>query len=514
MPKIYKYLPGIAICGFIAVVYLPALPLYFRSDDFEWLSTIYFAWQHPADLFILINAYFRPMVKITYLLLYSVAGTHPLAYNVLTLSLHLVNVWLLYVLLFRFTRKWTLAGMTAFAYGISSFYSQVPLWTAAIPDSLMLVFCLLSMLVLDLTHEQMKLRHHLMVGFLTLGALGTKEPWVLFPLITFSAFWLIRKLSVRQVLRMMTSIWMLWGLYLGVFVGLPMMTGRSSSTGFMQFDWQRMLLKFGSLIVRYCGVYAWSATALWQALLVLAGILGVSYGLWKTRNWLALWGLIWMVLTMGISMPLYYDPSRYNYLPLAGFWIAVVAGGAELAHVLKTRWVRTPFVLSGLIFAGVLAYGSYHVPMIQAEIRDYLYFGEFHKQLVRMYREIQGDIPSTRPILLIDQARQRPLVENVASSCQGHQKLFFVRPRGLWELILFENLANFAGNPRERMVIPAPDADIEARLTQPMTVVIFTDAGFWIAPDESEYRKRMQQLYATHDSLPDNVNMYDIRVTP
>ena len=104
-----RYLLGFLIIGMIAAAYFPALSIPLRGDDFEWLNSAYSGWREPASLLARINNFFRPVVKLSYLLDYSRAATRAPWYNITTLAIHLLNVWLLCALLERVSR-WPVAG--------------------------------------------------------------------------------------------------------------------------------------------------------------------------------------------------------------------------------------------------------------------------------------------------------------------------------------------------------------------------------------------------------------------
>ena len=81
------YIPGLLAALFVLFIYLPALDIYLIRDDFEWLNQSYEGWQNPSVLFELINNFFRPIVKLSYLLNYTFFKTRVPFYNLTTILL-------------------------------------------------------------------------------------------------------------------------------------------------------------------------------------------------------------------------------------------------------------------------------------------------------------------------------------------------------------------------------------------------------------------------------------------
>ena len=85
--------------------------------------------------------------------------------------------------------------------------------------------------------------------------------------------------------------------------------------------------------------------------------------------------------------------------------------------------------------------------------------------------------------------------------------MFFVRTSAIWELVKFDALANFAGEPFTHLLVPVRQ-NILSVLEQNFSVVIFTDLGFEVKQSTSDMREELQELYKIHGRLPDNVTFY------
>jgi len=500
---VIPYIPGLLIISLIFVIYIPALDIYLIGDDFEWLNTSYSGWRNPLGLLTLISYFFRPLVKLSYLFNYTFFTVHTVFYSATTLLIHLINVFLLYVLILRIRKQRSIAALIALTFGISSKYIEITLWSAARPDSMLLIFILATLILVN--NFEATFRQQIILILLTLGAVGSKETWILMPFLVFCFLWLVKKHRVKIALVLTIPLFVLLILYLAVFVGIPLLSNTQTPTAYADANIGGSLIKFCHLMTRYIGVSELYSGKAWQSLVIILAFTAFGYWLIRRKNWLAVWGMIWMFLTVAISLPIYYTPSRYNYLPLMGFWIMVIAFlEREITWMCKTFKISRNLVYS-LIIIALASHTSYQVMMLQWEIKDYKFHGNSHKTVVKMYNKIKRQIPFNRPIIFINQGTRKPIIE-LTKDYQGYPKLLFARKEDIWELINFAALANFAGEPFKRLMIPIPQDNVE-RIFQKkdFTTILFTDQGFSLS---AENNKKLYQFYSRHKWLPDNVRAY------
>jgi len=498
---------AIIITTILCVAYFPARNNFLMGDDFEWLNSAYAGWYHPQEFFQLINNFFRPVVKMSYLLDYLCFGHHVFFYNLTTFGIHLANVLLLYFFLLKTSQRRRFAWVVALAFGVSSLYSEVTLWAAGRPDSLLLL-CMLGILMIFADSVRPTFFHYLASLCLTLGAIGSKETWILFPVLLTSFLLIIRRLPKKISIKYTLIQWASLIVYVAIFIILPAITRHAvPSQAYAQASAEEGARKFCLLLVKYAGLSSLYSGALWQAILVLLGLSGVAFWIVKCRNRFALWGMIWMLLTIFISLPISYAPSRYNYLPLVGFWIMVIA----IVEPISVRFCRAftikPMLQSVILGAFLLTYSSFHIAMLQNEIQDYARFGELYRAIFNAYRPVMSAISFDLPILVMNKGTYTP-IRKLAASIQGYPKLFFVRGGALWELVTFDTLTNFAGNPFSYLLVPFPQQDVREALEQPCLMVEFTDQGFRALHDSATAREELQTLYDIHGRLPDNVAFY------
>lgn len=499
-----QYIPGLIIVLLVLAAYLPALDIYLRGDDFEWLGASYQGWNQPGQLFKLINHFFRPLVKFSYLLDYTIFKTHPLGYNLTTLLFHLVNLFLLYRLMLRLFGRKIPSFLVTFCFGVSAMYSEVTLWSAGRPDSIMLMFMLGVLIVLTGRDSNKKEKPWWPGGWailLTLLAIGSKETWILLPLLAFVLLWVAGQKPFKETLQTTLFLFVLLALYIFIFMVLPHLTGSRSPTAYAGMDMGAAINKFAFLLFKYTGLGGIFTGAAWQYLLI-ATVLGlVTLITLKSKNWLALSGLLWMLITLGISLPIHFAPSRYNYLPLIGFWLLVVALlEAGLKALDKKYPLKQPLKIV-IIAVPLLFYAGQQIIMLQWEIKDYRRWGSTHKQVAKMYMDVRDRIPHDRPLIFIDQGT-RKAVQETAANVQGYPKLLFVRETAIWQQMHLSALDNFLGRPFDETLEPVPGKQLERIFLGDYTVLVFTDGGFFLS---DAHKNQVLEFYRQYGKLPRKV---------
>jgi hypothetical protein len=217
--------------------------------------------------------------------------------------------------------------------------------------------------------------------------------------------------------------------------------------------------------------------------------------------------MIWMLFSVAVSLSIFYAPSRYNYLPLIGFWIMVISFLSGEIKALKERFKIKPQLVYLVIGVILLLHLGQQVAMLQWEIRDYRNQGEPHRVVVEMYRKVKDELPRDRPVIFVDISKRRA-VDEAFRALQGYTKLLFVRKKAIWQLVFICPLANFAGEPFEERMELIPDDELDAVFKGNYTVLVFTDGGFFI-PDRND--SRLEELYREHRKLPDKVQAVRFR---
>jgi hypothetical protein len=494
------YIPGLIIVLSVIIIYLPALDIYPRGDDFEWLASSYEGWKQPGQLLKLINHFFRPLVKLSYLLDYTFFKTNPLGYNLTTLLFHLVNVFLLYWLMFRLFRRIPTASLIAFCFGVSAMYSEVTLWSAGRPDSILLMFMLGVLIAMDglIDQKEKKPYRDIAVIALTLLAIGSKETWILLPFLAMAYLWAGKGLAFKKALKSSLFLFVLLVLYIAIFMVLPSFTGSKSPTAYAGLDIGAAVEKFGFLMFKYTGAGDSFTGAIWQYGLIFLVMALLTYYLFRSKNRIALLGLSWMLITLAISLPIRFAPSRYNYLPLIGFWILIVAFlEAEFQRFSRKYDLKKPLKILVVVIP-LLFYAGQQVIMLQWEIKDYRRWGSTHQEVARMYAEVKDQLPHDRPIVFIDQGT-RKAVQEAADAVQGYRKLLFVRETAIWQQMYLSSLSSFFGDPFNETLEPVPPGQLDRVFQGEFAVLVFTDSGFFIS---EAHKDRIREYYRQNRALP------------
>lgn len=497
------YLPGLLITAFIFVIYVPALNIYLMRDDFEWLNESYRAIHNPLVLFQTINTFFRPLVKVSYLFNYIFFKTAVPFYSLTTILIHLVNVYLLYIVLCRVSKRIHIASLSALAFGVSPFFSEVTLWAAGRPDSIVLIFIMGVLLCFTGTEEKEIISWKRQVGIavLALCAAGSKETWILLPFFVLTLLLIVKQIPLKPALKKTSILFLLWGLYIIYFIALPFLFQKATPTIYNKVDFSAMVRKFGFLIFKYTGLGESFSGATWQYLLIILAFGLLTYRIITRKNKLALWGLIWMLLSIGISLSIFYAPSRYNYIPLLGFWVMLIS---FLSMEIKT--LQEKFRINRrLVFLGIGVIFFFHIfyqaAMLQWEIADYQNQGSAHKQVMDMYNTVKDRLPRNQPIIFAD-ISTRKAVDESARDVKGYRKLLFVRAKAIWQLVFISPLANFAGNPFKEQMEPIPENELDSVFQGEYTVLVFNDAAFFIS---DVYKPGLREYYLKYRKLPNKV---------
>ena len=504
-PVRWRVLLHVLLAVAVIAAFLPALDGYIAGDDFEWLDASYDIVGDPLSSFELINHFFRPLVKWTYLGDYLIFGQIGVGYMATNLLVHFLNSLLLYLLLERRLLQPVAAAAAAAAFALSPLHSEAVLWAAGRPDTVLLTFWLGALLLLDRWCERPTTsRAAAFVGVALLG-IGAKESWIVFPFLVVAYLTLVLRLPLRTAFRRAAALWVAWVGYIAVFLVMPMVVGGPSATHYADFRILPALIKTSTTILGFCGL-GWVPTEGWVAVALSTVIVGGgAWWLVRTDNRLGQWALLWLIATLALVAPFPLAVLRHNYLPIAGFWMLVAAVvGRSLAGVLSaTTGRRRQRLMLGLVTSATIAVLAVEGWALQREIADYRFYGDLHRGLCESYAAIESEIPREQPLVLVDRGSLRG-VEIVADAVRGCHKTFFVRRDALWQLVFLPPLANFMGDPfHERLervemeeVVLAPDA---------FSVLLLDDSGFSLRPD---LRDAITEAFDASGDLPPGVSLY------
>ena len=129
-PARWSALLHVLLAVVVIAAFLPALDIFIAGDDFEWLDASYDIVGDPLSSLGLINHFFRPLVKWTYLGDFLIFGQTAVGYIATNLLVHFLNSLLLFALLERRLLQPIGAAAAAAVFALSPLHSEAVLWAA------------------------------------------------------------------------------------------------------------------------------------------------------------------------------------------------------------------------------------------------------------------------------------------------------------------------------------------------------------------------------------------------
>ena len=155
--KFYRFLQsntfksnGVIIFLFSAItiaLYFSIFDNGFLSDDYDSLHRLL------IEKKILITAFFRPLIDVSFFLNYLISGLNPFGFYVFNVAFHIANAYLLYKLAIRLSpfkdvdRQYLFALMTAVFFLIYPFHNEAVVWLTGRISSIACFFALLAVMV-------------------------------------------------------------------------------------------------------------------------------------------------------------------------------------------------------------------------------------------------------------------------------------------------------------------------------------------------------------------------------
>ena len=503
-PARWRALLHVLLAVAVIAAFLPALDIFIAGDDFEWLDASYDIVGDPLSSLGLINHFFRPLVKWTYLGDYLIFGQIGIGYIATNLLVHFLNSLLLFALLERRLLQPVGAAAAAAVFALSPLHGEAVLWAAGRPDTVLLTCWLGALLLLDGWIERpTACRVAAFTGVALLG-IGAKESWIVFPFLVVAYLVLVLGLPLRAAVRRVAVLWVAWVVYIMVFLVMPVFSGAQSATHYADFGILPALFKTSYTLLGFCGlgwvpIGDWAAVAL--STMVVAGTAG---WLIRTHNGFGQWALLWLFATLALVAPFQLAVLRHNYLPLAGFWMVVAAiVDRSLTNVLGVATGRQRRLMLGLVTGATIAVLAVEGWAMQREIADYRFYGDFHRQLCESFAAIEPRISRDQPLVFLERGTIRG-VEVVGDAVQGCDKTFFVRRDALWQLIFLPPLVNFVGRPfDERLEQVEMEEGVVA--SDAFTVLLFEDSGFSLRPDLQD---AVAKAIDAPGGIPPGVSLY------
>lgn len=286
--------------------------------------------------------YYRPVFELWLLANWSLFGTHPMGWHVTTLAVHLLAVWLAYLVLIKLTKDRLTAAIAALLFAVHPTHIESVAWISGVTDPLLAVFSLGSMLAYIRAGETGRGTWKAAAVGLFALALLEKEPAIVLPALLFGYDWLVERKrdGVGNLVRRLAPYAVTAALYLvardAVLKGMlheEPHTLRDVLLSLPELLWfyARHLLWPFNLSVFYEMNLVHSPG--WQNfVLPLLALLAFSVAVWwlARRSGAAMLGAWWMALFLlpaivGVSVFTAEDlvHDRYLYLPSLGLALVV-----------------------------------------------------------------------------------------------------------------------------------------------------------------------------------------------
>ena len=327
--------PSLILCGGLA--FLPSLGAYFLSDDFVLLS-----WTRARSVGNVLaffdpstDWFYRPLVKVYYSLGQSFFGLHGLPFHLISISIHLINAYLLFKLAAKHKSvSWGAALLVALIFLLNPRHAETVSWVAAVGDLIGALSILGSLLLFNTFVEGW--RYGWLAASLAVFGFGllARESVVVLPVLV-GLYWVT--IGVRPTRNLIRRTWLIapyFALLLIYLVSLWLSRVPSQSAlsrGGLQFrilNLDSILLGIVDYVHGLVPGGAWLAglpldTLRWLVWIEAVVLLGVAWALWRWGRHVALMGLGWMLVTPLVFVPFSGPTDRYFYLPSIGYALLV-----------------------------------------------------------------------------------------------------------------------------------------------------------------------------------------------
>lgn len=296
---------------------------------------------------------YQPVAVLSLALNYASAGESPGAYHATNLFLHIVNVFLLWLLILGLTKKRLIAGITAFLFAMHPMNVEPVAWISARSTVLFTTFYLAGLITYIRYLDGKKSLHYIYTLLFALAALFTKSLAISFPLVLLVIdYFKQRKISRAIILDKIPFL--LFSALFGI-IAVDAAATYGHITG-LEYEYSLIdrffilchtyvfyLVKF-VVPLRLSSIYAFpelsnGALPLWYYLSALlpAAMLAILY-LYRKKQRSLIAGILFFSLAVAPVLPLFWSrifvaADRYAYLSFIGLMLA----GAILAERLISK---------------------------------------------------------------------------------------------------------------------------------------------------------------------------------
>lgn len=334
----------VALAAIVLVTFHPGLRMGFYLDDYVYLERAgRTEWSNAlAQIFDprLQTLWYRPLQAIQIFLEYQLVGGNANVYHVVNMTYHVINVVLLWLIVWRISKRWRLGFISAFLYATFSVYPSAINWIGIVDPLVSVLYLLTLWFWLDYIEKKKRVWYALAFASFVL-ALMSKQIAVTIPVVLFLIEWLLlgTPLAILKSIRRYAA----FVLAAGAFSLIQYFT-QSTHTFAGVFGWQLgttmawILLQYLVLFFfPYYSVmpsidtnqvevgspilYAWVGVSL-----VVLGLI-----MWRKRSRVLLFLGAFALLNLFPVLPFPFIEHRYLYLP-------IMAMGVILGLFIEWAW--------------------------------------------------------------------------------------------------------------------------------------------------------------------------------
>lgn len=303
--------------------------------------------------------FYRPVMMVSYALIYWLAGPDPLAFHLFQVSLHIINAWLIYQVLKKFFE--TIPSLlAALIFLIHPINSETVLYIANLQETLFLFFGLVGLRVLQ--KEKITISQLIILGLCLLLSLLSKETGVLFALIYGIYSWWYQPAKLRQLVICLSLV-------VTTYVAIRLLTVGFDSTlpdisQISRVSWQIRLVNVPSVISFYVSNFFWPhQLAIHQ------------FWLYRSLTWSNFWLPIASILIAIILIKRAYQYTRQSSQTRKAFgffssWFLIGllfhSQILPLYLTVATRWFYFPMI--GLLGMGLAVFSVVRLKLIQRSL--------------------------------------------------------------------------------------------------------------------------------------------------
>lgn len=295
-----------------------------------------------------ISNYWRPLTLLSFAIDYHLFGLNPAGYHFTNLLWHIIAAWLIYLLFYKLSRRSWLSFWPALIFLVHPLQTEAVTYVSGRADPMAAVFVLLSLLAYVI-YRQKKQKLFLGLSLLSfLMALLNKEQSIMLPALIFIVefFFFFDKRQWRRSLilflpfALISLIYFLTRIYFlnfnDLLAGVNYVGGYDNSLKTRLLTFTYVFIKFLALlfapfklhmayeVAPVTSFFSWSVGLFILTIAVFAYVIKKYW----TRDKLVVFGLAWFLILLwprtniiSINRPLY---EHWLYLPLAGFWLALI----------------------------------------------------------------------------------------------------------------------------------------------------------------------------------------------